>query len=81
MSKVCQITSKRPLVGNSVSKSNTKTKRRQLPNLQVKKIFVPELDRTIKLKISTSAMKSIDKHGLLPYLKKKKLTLADITSN
>tara|TARA_Y100000590_G_scaffold281489_1_gene316638 strand:+ start:1579 stop:1818 length:240 start_codon:yes stop_codon:yes gene_type:complete len=79
MSKVCQITSKRPLVGNHVSKSNIKTKRRQLPNLQVKKIFVPELNRTIKLKISTSAMKSIDKNGLLAYLKKQKLTLADIT--
>ena len=79
MSKVCQITSKRPLVGNNVSKSNIKTKRRQLPNLQVKKIFVPELNRTIKLKISISAMKSIDKNGLLPYLKKQKLTLADIT--
>ena len=79
MSKVCKITSKRPLVGNNVSKSNIKTKRRQLPNLQVKKIFVPELNRTIKLKISTSAMKSIDKNGLLPYLKKQKLTLADIT--
>ena len=79
MSKVCQITSKRPLVGNHVSKSNIKTKRRQLPNLQVKKIFVPELNRTIRLKISTSAMKSIDKNGLLAYLKKQKLTLADIT--
>tara|TARA_B110000263_G_scaffold222259_1_gene211227 strand:+ start:245 stop:484 length:240 start_codon:yes stop_codon:yes gene_type:complete len=79
MSKVCQITSKRPLVGNHVSKSNIKTKRRQLPNLQVKKIFIQELNRTVRLKISVSAMKSIDKHGLLPYLKKQKLTLADIT--
>ena len=79
MSKVCQITSKRPLVGNNVSKSHIKTKRRQLPNLQTKKLFVPELNRSVRLKISTSAMKSIDKNGLLPYLKKQKLTLADIT--
>jgi large subunit ribosomal protein L28 len=79
MSKVCQITSKRPLVGNNVSKSQIKTKRRQLPNLQTKKIFIPELNRSVRLKISTSAMKSIDKNGLLPYLKKQKLTLADIT--
>ena len=78
MSKVCQITSKRPLVGNNVSKSHIKTKRRQLPNLQTKKIFVPELNRFVRLKISTSAMKSIDKNGLLQYLKKQKLTLADI---
>ena len=78
MSKVCQITSKRPLVGNHVSKSQIKTKRRQLPNLQTKKIFVPELNRSVRLKISTAAMKSIDKNGLLVYLKKQKLTLADI---
>ena len=78
MSKVCQITSKRPLVGNHVSKSQIKTKRRQLPNLQMKKIFVPELNRTVRLKISTSAMKSIDKNGLTAYLKKQNLTLTDI---
>ena len=78
MSKICQISNKRPLVGNNVSKSNIKTKRRQLPNLQVKKIFVPELNKYVKLKLSTSAIKSIDKLGLLPYLKKQKLTLSDI---
>ena len=78
MSKVCQITSKRPLVGNNVSKSNIKTKRRQLPNLQMKKIFVPELNKSVRLKISTSAIKTIDKLGLMAYLKKQKLTLADI---
>ena len=78
MSKVCKITSKRPLVGNSVSKSNIKTKRRQLPNLQMKKIFVPELNKSVILKISTSAIKTIDKLGLMAYLKKQKLTLTDI---
>ena len=78
MSKVCQITSKRPLVGNHVSKSNIKTKRRQYPNLQSKKIFIPELNKTVKLKISTNAIKSIDKLGLMAYLKKQKLTLSDI---
>ena len=78
MSKVCQITSKRPLVGNNVSKSNIKTKRRQYPNLQSKKIFIPELNKTVKLKISTNVIKSIDKLGLMAYLKKQKLTLSDI---
>ena len=78
MSKVCSITKKRPLVGNSVSKSNIKTKRRQLPNLQVKRIFVPELNKYIKLKLSTSAIKTIDKLGLMVYLKKQKLNLSDI---
>ena len=78
MSKFCSITGKRPLVGNNVSKSNIKTKRRQLPNLQTKKIYIPELDRTVKIKISVSALKTIDKTGLLNYLKKQKLELSDI---
>jgi|TARA_Y100001970_G_C13805886_1_gene637450 large subunit ribosomal protein L28 len=78
MSRKCKITGKKPLVGNNVSHSNNKTKRRQLPNLQNKSIFVPELNKSIKIKISTSALKSIDKLGLMPYLKKKGLTLKDI---
>ena len=78
MAKLCKITGKRPLVGNSVSKSNHKTKRRQLPNLQSKKMYVPELGRKIQLRISTSALKSIDKFGLMPYLKKQGLSLSDV---
>jgi len=78
MSKFCAITGKRPLVGNNVSKSNVKTKRRQLPNLQLKKIYIPELDKTVKIKLSVSAIKTIDKTGLLPYLKKQQLKLSDI---
>ena len=79
MSKLCKITGKRPLVANNVSKANNKTKRRQLPNLQNKKIFVPELGKSIRLKISANALKSIDKDGLMIFLKKKKLTLSDIS--
>ena len=78
MSKVCKITGKRPRVANNVSKANNKTKRRQLPNLQSKKIFVPELGKSIKLKVSAKAIKTIDRYGLLPYLKKKGLSLSDI---
>ena len=78
MSKVCKITGKRPKVGNNVSKANNKTKRRQLPNLQTKKVFVPELNKFVQLKISTTALKTIDKYGLLPYLKKQGLSLSDI---
>ena len=78
MAKICKITGKRPLVGNNVSKANNKTKRRQLPNLQNKKIFVPELGKSVRVKVSTSALKSIDKEGLMVFLKKKKLTLSDI---
>ena len=79
MSKICKITGKRPRVGNNVSKANNKTKRRQLPNLQMKKLFIPELGRTIRIKLSTKALKTIDKYGLLPYLKKKGLSLSDIS--
>ena len=78
MSKVCQITGKRPRVANNVSKANNKTKRRQLPNLQSKKIFVPELGKAVRLKLSVKAIKTIDKYGLLPYLNKKGLSLTDI---
>ena len=78
MSRLCKITGKSPLVGNNVSKSHRKTKRRQLPNLQTKKIFVPELNKFVQVKLSTTALKTIDKYGLLPYLKKQGLSLLDI---
>jgi len=78
MSKFCAITGKRPLVGNNVSKSNVRTKRRQLPNLQLKRIYIPELDKTVRIKLSVSAIKTIDKIGLLNYLKKQRLQLSDI---
>ena len=78
MSRVCKITGKRPLVGNNVSKSQIKTKRRQLPNLQTKKIFVPELNKFVQIKVSVAALKTIDKLGLVSYLKKQGLSLSDI---
>ena len=78
MAKRCQLTGKKPLVGNHVSHANNKVKRRQLPNLQYKKIFVAELGRSVRLRLSTRALRTIDKHGLIPYLKKKGKTLKDI---
>ena len=78
MSKICKLTGKRPRVANNVSKANNKTKRRQYPNLQSKRIFVPELGKAVKLKLSAKAIKTIDRYGLLPYLKKKGLSLTDI---
>ena len=78
MSKICKITGKRPRVANNVSKANNKTKRRQYPNLQSKKIFVPEIGKAVRLKLSAKAIKTIDRYGLLPYLKKKGLSLTDI---
>ena len=70
MSKVCQLTGKRPLTGNNVSHSNAKTKRRFLPNIQKKRFFIPELDKWVSLKISTKALKTINKLGVYAYLKK-----------
>ncbi len=78
MSRRCKLTGKGPLVGNNVSHAHNKTKRRQLPNLQSKKIFVPELGRTVRLKLTTSAMRTIDGMGLMAYLRKNGLQLKDV---
>ena len=69
MSRVCQLTGKKVLVGNNVSHSNKRTKRKFYPNLQVKKFYIPELDEYITLKISTSALRTINKKGIYQYLK------------
>jgi len=72
MARVCQITGKKPQVGNNVSHANNKTKRRFLPNLQKKRFFIPEEDRWITLKLSTKAIKTINKNGILAVLKEAK---------
>ena len=79
MSRKCDITGKRPLAGNNVSHAHNKTKKRQLPNLQSKRIFVPELGRPVRLKVSTSALRSIDKMGLAAFLRKNGRSLSDVT--
>lgn len=78
MSRVCKVTGKKPLTGNNVSFSQKKTKRRQYPNLQNKTVYVPELGRTVKIRMSTRAMRTIDKVGLMPYLRKQGLQLKDV---
>ena len=78
MSRICKITGKRPRVGNNVSKANNKTKRRQYPNLQSKRVFIPETGRTVKLKLSTKAIKTLDKVGLQSFLNKNNLKLSDL---
>ncbi len=70
MSRVCELTGKRPITGHKVSHSNKKAKRRFLPNLQKKKFFIPETGETITLKVSTAALRSINKLGVYGYLKK-----------
>jgi large subunit ribosomal protein L28 len=79
MSQRCMITGKGPMAGNNVSHAHNKTRRRQLPNLQWKRIYVPELGRTVRVKLSTRALRTIDKKGLLPYLREQGLKLKDIT--
>ncbi|MBK9013300.1 MAG: 50S ribosomal protein L28 [Saprospiraceae bacterium] len=70
MSRVCELTGKRPVSGNNVSHSNRKTRRRFLPNLFKKRFFIPETGEWIVLKVSSSALRSISKQGLSSYLKK-----------
>ena len=72
MARVCQVTGKRPIVGNTVSHSNIKTKRRFLPNLQTKRFFFVEEDRWITLKVSSEAIRTINKNGLSAVIKKMK---------
>ncbi|EMR01448.1 50S ribosomal protein L28 [Cesiribacter andamanensis] len=70
MARVCQVTGKRPVSGNNVSHANNKTKRKFYPNLQKKRFYLPEEDRWITLKVSTQALRTINKNGLLNTLKK-----------
>jgi len=70
MSRVCQLTGKKPIVGNHVSHSNRKTKRRFLPNLLKKRFYIPELDKWVTLKVSSSALRSINKLGVYAFIKK-----------
>ncbi len=72
MARVCQITGKRPQVGNNVSHANNKTKRRFYPNLQKKRFFIPEEDKWITLKLTAKAIKTISKYGITAVLKEAK---------
>lgn len=64
MSRICDLTGKKAISGNKVSFSNRKTKRKFNPNLQNKKFFLVEEGRWIRLKVSTSAIKNINKKGI-----------------
>ena len=65
MSRSCDLTGKRRLVGNKVSHATNKTKMTQKPNLQTKRVYDPETGRTIKLRLSTRAIRTLDKVGSL----------------
>ena len=68
MSRICQITGKKVMVGINVSHAKNKTKRRFYPNLQTKKFFVPETGETVILKVSANAIRTIDKKGIAAVL-------------
>ncbi len=72
MAKVCQVTGKRAVVGNNVSHSKRRTKRKFYPNLFVKKYYLPEEERWITLKVSASGIRTINKKGLTAVLKEAK---------
>lgn len=69
MSKICDITGKKAMVGHKVSHSNRKSLRRFNPNLQKKRFFIPEENRWIELKLCTQAMRTIAKKGIFNVLK------------
>ena len=72
MARVCQITGKKVQVGNNVSHAKNRTKRKFYPNLQTKRFYIPEEDKWVTLKISTSALRTINKNGITAVLKKAK---------
>ena len=69
MSRVCQLSGKKPMVGNNVSRSNKKTKRRFNINLIKKRFYIPSKGEWITLKITTSTLKTIDKKGISEVIK------------
>jgi len=78
MANRCDITGKRPNSAQNVSHAHNTSKRKQYPNLFKKRIYIPELDRTVKVKVSANALRSIDKNGLAATLKKHGKTIQDL---
>jgi large subunit ribosomal protein L28 len=73
MSRICKITGKRPLVGKNVSHAKNRTKRRYLPNLQYKRIWLEKEQRFIRLRLTPRALRTIDKRGIEAVLADMKL--------
>ena len=64
MARVCQVTGKAPMVGNNVSHANNRTKRRFLPNLQSRRFWLEQQKRWVRLRVSNSGLRLIDKKGI-----------------
>ena len=70
MARVCQVTGKKPLSGNNVSHANNKTKRKQLPNLQTKRIWLEDQKKWVKVKVSAKGLRTLEKTGYSALLNK-----------
>lgn len=64
MSRICQVTGKRPMSGNNISHAHNKTRRRFLPNLHTHRFWVESEKRFVKLRVSTKGLRTIDKKGI-----------------
>ena len=78
MARVCPLTGKRPNVANKVSHSNIKTKKRQLPNLQTKRIWSESQNRFIKLRVSTSALRTLRRMSIEDFARKNNIDLSKL---
>jgi large subunit ribosomal protein L28 len=78
MARRCKLSKKGRLVGMQVSHSHIRTKKVQLPNLQMKRIFIPEENRWVRVRLSTRALRTVNRKGLLQYVKDEGLRLADV---
>ena len=78
MSRICKVSGKKPLVGNNISHAHNKSKRRQYPNLQTKRLYVEELGKHVRIRLSVRALKTVTRVGLMSYLKKQGLSLSDV---
>ena len=68
MSRVCQVTGKRPVTGNTVSHANNRRRRRFLPNLHTQRFWLEDEKRWVTLRVSTQALRTIEKNGLAAVL-------------
>jgi large subunit ribosomal protein L28 len=78
VSKICQLSGKKPTFGNNVSFSKRRTNRRWDANIHDKAIYVPSLGRSLRLRISTHAMRTIDKKGVEAYIKDQGISLRQL---
>lgn len=79
MSRKCQVSGKKRLIGYQVSHAHNKTKKTQQPNLQWKRIYLPEEDRYVRLRVSTRALRTITRKGLQAFLSDNGMSMADVT--